>query len=105
VNGGSITSWTFNSAALVLENDDQYQLTAKATDAAGNSNVSTTITFNYDIERPTSSVTSPRAGYATSLTSIAGTATDERFGVRTFEAKLGTYTVGVAIYEQQSDRW
>ncbi|MFN0117549.1 MAG: hypothetical protein ACKVQC_04550, partial [Elusimicrobiota bacterium] len=104
-NGGVITSWQYNSGNLVLENDHQYRLTARAVDNAGNSVTTSNVTFQYDVEIPTSSITSPVAGYVTSLTSIAGTASDERFGARNYEAKLGTYTIGVAFYDSVAIKW
>ena len=105
INGGSMSSWQFNAGGLSFTNDHQYTLQARATDAAGNYGDSSLVTFQYDIEIPTSSVTSPTPGYVTSLPTILGTATDERFGVRAFEAKLGTYTVGVAIYDINAGLW
>jgi hypothetical protein len=105
MNGGTLASWSFTHPNLSFENDDQYQITARVIDTAGNVGASSVRTFAFDIEAPTSTVTSPAPGYISSLTSITGTATDERFGARTFESKLGTYTVGVAIFDSTTSKW
>ncbi len=104
-NGGSLAAWTFNSGLLSLTNDHQYQVTARTSDNAGNYSDSTTVTFEYDIEIPTSAITSPATGIRSNVSTVNGTASDERFGARSYEAKMGTYTVGVAILSVSDGKW
>jgi len=96
-NGGTLANWTYNNSNLVFSNDRRYQISAKAYDIAGNSGPTASVTIKYDVEIPTSTINWPKPGYVVSFSSITGTATDERYGSRTYEAKLGTYTVKVAL--------
>jgi hypothetical protein len=105
INGGTPANWTFTPGPLPLVNDHRYQVDARATDVAGNVTAATSVTFFYDAEIPTATVTSLSGAYVRSLSSVSGTATDERFGARSFESKLGTGTVGIAIFEGASLRW
>src|SRR6185312_5654847 len=72
---GTVGNWTYNNSSLSFTNDHRYDVTAKATDNAGNSATATN-RFTYDLSKPTSTISTPQAPYMTSLTSIAGTATD-----------------------------
>ncbi|MCB4756877.1 MAG: Ig-like domain repeat protein, partial [Elusimicrobia bacterium] len=105
MNDGTLTDWRFNDSDLTLENEHQYTVTARAKDKAGNYKDSTVNTFFFDSDIPTTTVTSPLPPYVTGFTTISGTASDERFGDRNYNAKLGTYTVGIAFYEVQSNKW
>ena len=72
---GSPANWTYNNAALFFLTDHRYDVTAQATDNAGN--VATlTNRFIYDVAKPTTTVTSPSGIYITALPAIAGSATD-----------------------------
>src|SRR5262249_45567959 len=73
-----------------------YQLTATATDNANNP-TSTSLTFVYDTQKTSSSVTSPAGGsYVTSLTSLSGKANDQ-IGSPTNPSGIAAGGVSVAI--------
>ena len=86
-------------------NDHQYQLTATATD---NSQLSAaaTLTFIYDVQKPTSSITSPPAGYFTAapLTTISGLASDQT-GNPINPAGISASSVTVAIQKVGGNWW
>ncbi len=105
INGGSLASWTFNYPGLFFVNDHHYSVTAQARDAVGNSNLSTSVIFGYDIEIPTACVTSPISQYINTFPQVVGTASDLRFGARNYQANLGTSTVGVAFYDMSTNLW
>ena len=61
--GGTVAAWTYSTATLVgqLTNGHTYTITARSTDAAGNTGT-TTRTFVYDTTAPTvTNVTSTKA--------------------------------------------
>ena len=103
--GGSLASWTYNSANLNLTNDKQYRVRARTTDLAANGPTIQSVIFTYDIEKPTSTITNLVSGYVGSLTIVAGTATDDPSGALQYESKLGTSTIGVAIYSVTDGQW
>ncbi|HPO95559.1 MAG TPA: hypothetical protein PLD81_06050 [Elusimicrobiales bacterium] len=88
--------WSY-TANLPYINDHRYQIQTKATDIAGNDGNTASVTIKYDIEEPTSTITYPSGGYVITITSVTGVANDEKYGTRSYEAKLGTHTVKVAI--------
>ena len=92
---GTVSNWTFNNAALSFINDHRYDVTAKATDAAGNS---TTVThrFVYDVIKPTSTITLPSGSYFTALPNVNGSATDNPGG-STYNNAAGISTFGVQL--------
>src|SRR5205823_3092855 len=73
---GPVTPWTFANAGLIFVNDRQYRLTATARDSAGNTTPAS-VAFVYDIQKPTSSVTSPNTVFISTWTSISGKASDQ----------------------------
>ncbi len=93
---GSFNPWSYN-AGLPYLNDRRYQIQAKATDIAGNEGNISSVVIKYDIEEPTMTITYPGGGYVVYITSVSGIATDEKYGSRNYEAKLGTHTVKIAI--------
>ncbi|MCK5358689.1 MAG: hypothetical protein KAJ48_09865, partial [Elusimicrobiales bacterium] len=97
MNAGSLANWEFNDDDIVFVNDSRYKFEAKSVDIAENDSDVSSVIIKYDIEKPTSTITAPSAEYINSLTQISGTAQDERYGSRSYEARLGTYTVKVAI--------
>ena len=72
---GTVNNWTFNNASLFFKNDHRYDVTAKATDNAGNFNTVTN-RFVYDIVPPTSTIAVPAIPYFTTLPTISGSVTD-----------------------------
>jgi len=95
--GGNVGSWNYARAALGFANDHRYRVEARATDFAGNDSSVASLFFRYDIERPTTTLTYPLPGLTTGFAYVSGTASDERFGVHLYEAKLSSYTVKVAV--------
>ncbi|HBE87556.1 MAG TPA: hypothetical protein DDW67_00235, partial [Elusimicrobia bacterium] len=94
---GAVDNWTFSDADISFVSDRRYRYQARATDIAGNHSAVTSVEARYDLDIPTSTVVSPAAAYVKSLSLISGTVSDERYGARTYEAGLGTYTVKVAV--------
>src|SRR5207302_9604703 len=96
---GTVGSWSFNSASLSFVNDRQYQLTATATDNSQVANAASSI-FVYDVQKPTSSITSPAPGYVTAnpLTTLSGKANDQ-INNPTFPSGLASTAVGLAIQQ------
>ncbi|MBI4656406.1 MAG: hypothetical protein HY746_06650, partial [Elusimicrobia bacterium] len=96
--GGTLDpDWEFNDSDISFISDKKYKYEARSIDIAQNiSAVSNVITY-FDLDKPTSTVLSPSAEYVNSIPMVSGEANDERFGPRDYEAKLGTYTVKVAI--------
>ena len=88
-----------------LTNDKQYRVRARTTDLAANGPTIQSVIFTYDIEKPTSTITNLVSGYVGSLTIVAGTATDDPSGALQYESKLGTSTIGVAIYSVTDGQW
>ncbi|OVE76238.1 hypothetical protein BVX98_06325, partial [bacterium F11] len=105
MTGGTTANWSFNDVDLSLINDHRYIIRSTATDEAGNVSPIDTITFKYDNLKPTSTVTSPPAGFVTSLTQVDGTASDDPSSSLNFEAALGTHTVTVAFQQQSNSKW
>jgi hypothetical protein len=85
---GAVEGWNFNSGNLALSNTTQYRIDARATDIAGNVSAVNSVTMVYDVEKPTSTVVYPLPGYTTGFALISGTASDERYGARLYNAKL-----------------
>ena len=100
---GTVASWSFNNAALTFVNDHQYQLTATATDSSQVSASSNT-TFVYDVQKPTSTVTSPNTAYVTAWTTISGTAND-KLNSPTYPSGLPATGVSVAIQQVGGSWW
>src|SRR6185437_16075696 len=57
---GTVGNWTYNNSSLSFTNDHRYDVTAKATDNAGNSATATN-RFTYDLSKPTSTISTPQA--------------------------------------------
>ena len=94
---GTPNNWTFNNANLFFVNDHRYDITATATDNAGNKN-STTNRFVYDVAKPTSTISTPIAPYFVSLSNISGNATDNPGGITySNPSKISTSSVQVAV--------
>src|SRR5439155_20730293 len=102
---GTVNHWSFNIAALTFVNDHQYQLTATATDNSGKSG-SANSTFVYDVQKPTSSITSPVPPYMTALNTITGSATDNPGGITyTYPSNISTSAVTIAVKQIGSNWW
>ncbi|MDT8286528.1 MAG: hypothetical protein RQ748_05405, partial [Elusimicrobiales bacterium] len=102
---GAADNWAFNDADISFTSDRRYKYEARAADVAGNLSAPASVVTKFDLDIPTATVVSPSADYVRSLTLIAGTASDERYGARTYEAGLGTYTVKVAMRLIGGDWW
>ena len=63
------------NANLNFTGDRQYDVTARATDNASNTS-STTVRFTYDVQIPTSAITSPVGGFNTGWTTVSGNTND-----------------------------
>src|SRR5207302_7910278 len=100
---GPSGGWSFNSSGLSFVNDHQYTLSATAYDNAGNFTPTST-TFVYDVQKPTTAVTSPSAGYLTSWSSISGTASD-RVGAPAHPSLLSTGAVSIAVQQVGLGWW
>src|SRR5439155_10400425 len=102
---GPVATWSYNNVALTFVNDHQYQLTATATD---NSQVSgsANFTFVYDVQKPTTSVTSPAPGFFTAapLTTISGKANDQ-IGSPASPSGISASSVSVAIQQMGGSWW
>jgi hypothetical protein len=94
---GTVANWTFSDKDLYFISDHSYKYEARSADDAGNYSGIASVTTKFDLDIPTATVTSPMTEYVRTLPLILGTAQDERNGVRTYEAGLGTYTVKVAV--------
>jgi hypothetical protein len=94
---GTVSNWNFNSSALSLVNDHQYQLTASALDNSGKTG-SATFSFVYDVQKPTSTVASPVPGYFTAapLATISGKANDQ-VGNPANPSGLASNAVSIAV--------
>ena len=101
---GTVNVWTYNSATLTFVNDHQYQLTAAATDNAGNTG-SINANFVYDVQAPTSTITSPVPPYMTALNTITGTANDNPGGALTNPSGISTSAISVAIKQIGFNWW
>src|SRR5439155_19301162 len=64
----------------------------------------TSVTFVYDVQKPTSSITSPAPGYITSWTSVSGLANDQ-IGSPANPAGIYSSSVTVAIQKVGSNWW
>ena len=100
---GSTTSWTYNNANLSFTTDHRYDVTAQATDIAGNIGA-TTRRFVYDISKPTSTVTSPATGYDTNWVTVSGTANDT-VGSPANPAGISTSAVQLAVKQTDNNWW
>ncbi len=100
---GSINPWSFNNAGLTYVNDHQYQLTAAATDNSGKTGT-TNVTFVYDVQKPTSAVTSPVPGFLTAWSTISGVASD-RVPAANHPSLLSTGAVSVAVQQMGLGWW
>src|ERR1019366_9314376 len=102
---GTVANWSFNNASLSFVNDHQYQLTAVATDNSAVT-ATTNFTFVYDVQKPTSSITSPLPGYLTTtpLTTISGKANDQ-IGSPTNPSGIFASSVAVAIQQVGGNWW
>src|SRR5207302_8072099 len=101
---GSVNTWSFNSAGLSFVNDHQYQLTATAFDNAGNSALTNT-SFFYDVQAPTSAVTSPAGGsYVTSWSGLSGVAND-KLGAPANPSHIGANNLAVAVKRLSDNQW
>ena len=60
---GTVGAWNFEDNNLLFTNDHRYNISAKAIDFAGNESVISLNTVDYDVEKPTASITYPQAGY------------------------------------------
>ena len=87
---------------MTFINDHQYQLTATARDNATNAG-NTSATFVYDVQKPTSAVTSPVPGYLNTLTTISGAANDQ--GGSTHPSGISVASVTVAIQQVGGSWW
>src|SRR5213075_3474358 len=103
--GGTVAAWTYATATLVgqLTNGHTYTITAKSTDAAGNTGT-TTRTLVYDITAPTvTNVTSTKAdGAYPSGTSIPITVTFSENVTVTGSPTLALSSGGTATYSSGS---
>src|SRR5207302_9123682 len=93
---GPSGGWSFNSSGLSFVNDHQYTLSATAYDNAGNSALTNT-SFFYDVQAPTSAVTSPANGsYVTSWAGLSGVAND-KVGAPANPSHIGAGNLAVAV--------
>ncbi|MEK7721773.1 MAG: hypothetical protein AAB359_05235, partial [Elusimicrobiota bacterium] len=94
---GAAANWSFNDPDISFIGDHRYKYEVRSADLAGSySAVSGAIT-KFDLDKPTSTVLSPSAEFVNSITVVSGQASDERYGQREYEARLGTYTVRIGI--------
>ncbi|PKN00279.1 MAG: hypothetical protein CVU78_01970 [Elusimicrobia bacterium HGW-Elusimicrobia-2] len=71
------SSWTYSDPDLSWINRSSYTITARACDTALIYSATTTVTFTYDIDLPTSAVTHPaESGKYDSITQITGTSAE-----------------------------
>ena len=101
---GTLANWTYNSPNFSFINDHRYTVTAKALDVAGNTGTSSTVQFVYDIQAPTSTVTSPAPGYVTSWSSISGTVSD-KVGSPARPSGVSASGVQVAVEQLSNNKW
>jgi DUF2075 family protein len=82
------TAWTYNMPGLT--SGRRYEVTAKATDNAGNSATHGPYTFDYDDVEPTVTITTPDLAteYYQTMNTFIGTANDDASGVAKVEVKL-----------------
>ena len=99
---GTPANWTYLPSNGYI-NGHQYQLTATAVDNAQNTN-NTSVIFVYDVQAPTSSVTSPAPGYITSWTTISGKANDQ-IGAPAHLSGISTNGVSVAVKQVGGNWW
>ena len=99
---GTPANWTY-TPLNGYTNGHQYQLTATAKDNAQNTN-STSVTFVYDVQVPTSSITNPAPGYITSWTTISGKANDQ-IGAPPHLSGISTNGVSVAVQQVGGNWW
>ncbi|MFB6120430.1 MAG: beta strand repeat-containing protein [Halobacteriaceae archaeon] len=53
------TDWSFDTANAGISSDDTYTVTARATDSAGNTQTSPSVTYTVDTTRPSANIDSP----------------------------------------------
>ncbi|PIU20390.1 MAG: hypothetical protein COT18_02520, partial [Elusimicrobia bacterium CG08_land_8_20_14_0_20_59_10] len=95
---GSTASWHYDIPVSSFTSDHKYKYEADVYDLAGNHPaVPAAVEMKYDLDIPTSTITSPSAEYVNSLPSISGQASDDLSNNKTYEAGLGTYTVKAAL--------
>ena len=99
---GTLPNWSYNPP-ISFTNGHQYQLTATATDNATNP-ASTSTLFIYDVQAPTSAVTSPNTVYITTWTTISGNAND-LIGAPANKSGIATTGVAVAIQKVGGSWW
>ncbi|PIZ14368.1 hypothetical protein COY52_12865, partial [Candidatus Desantisbacteria bacterium CG_4_10_14_0_8_um_filter_48_22] len=105
INGGTVSDWKYYSSTLTFTNDHRYEVHAKSQDNAGNTSIEQSVTFKYDVIKPTTTIKLPAPGYVTSLTLITGTADDDPMSSYNFESGLGTWTVTIAIKQTDTLWW
>ena len=60
VNGGTLSNWEYNDTDLTFINNRRYEVRSRSQDNAGNWSVGTTsITFIYDVVKPTTTIKLP----------------------------------------------
>ena len=101
---GAVNAWTYNNANVAFTGDHRYTFIAKALDNAGNSGTSSTIQFYYDIQAPTTTITSPASGFTHTWASISGTASD-KVGAPTYPSGVVSTGVQVAVESLASSKW
>jgi len=102
---GTVDNWSYNDSDLSFVNDHRYKFEAKARDIAGNESSVASAQISFDLNKPTSTVTEPLQEYVSELTAVYGQVSDDIDSSFNYEAKVGTYTLKVAMKLRYGGWW
>jgi len=104
-SGGTVVDWTYTGYAAQLTDGHSYTVVTKSSDNAFPTNDETfytvgknTMTFIYDTNLPTATVTLPNLQFASTLPLISGTARDSLSDIGSVEIAIQDLSQGVTWY-------
>ncbi len=105
VTQGTPTNWQYSGYASKMQDGHSYTIVSKSTDNAFPQNVETvysvgknTVTFVYDIDFPTATVTLPNVQFASIVPLISGTANDTLSGIGSVQIAIQDIGQGTTWY-------